>query len=137
VKKIITKVLVTAFAVGGLVFSTTTPASADPCVGDPYWCSGKLPVKQFPAAWISLETFLGSGHHEYARGHAKIPENRWLYLDIKELGGKYRGWVNKVKGNGTRWPSNDVVTEGVFDGRGYQVRACTDTANVFTCTGWH
>ena len=22
-------------------------------------------------------------------------------------------------------------------GPGYQVRACTDTANVFTCTGWH
>jgi hypothetical protein len=36
-------VLVTAFAVGGLVFSTTTPASADPCVGDPYWCSSDEP----------------------------------------------------------------------------------------------
>ncbi|MFI9379601.1 hypothetical protein [Kutzneria sp. NPDC052558] len=137
-RKLISRVLIVAAAVGGVAVTTALPASATPCGADHlYYCSGKLPVRQFPAAWISLETVLGSDHHESARGRGHIPENRWLYLDITDPDGTYHGWVNRVKGNGTGSFEFDVVTKYVFDGPGYKVRACTDTAGVFTCTGWH
>jgi hypothetical protein len=136
-RKLITGALVTVVAASGLAVTTALPAVASPCSGNPYWCSGITRVRKFPKAWISMETRLGSDHHEYAYGRGHIPENRWLYLDAKGPDGVHHGWVKKVKGRGTGRFSREVTTASVFDGQGYKVRACTDTAGVYTCTGWH
>ena len=136
-KNFIIRSLVAALTMGALALSTATPASAAPCEGDDYWCSGKVTVRQFPKAWLNLQTYWGADNHEHARGHGKIPENRWLYLDVVYPDGSYHGWVNQVRGRGTAWYSGEVYTKYQYDGPGYRVRTCTDTAGVFTCTGWH
>ncbi|WIX76919.1 hypothetical protein QRX50_36685 [Amycolatopsis carbonis] len=136
-KRIVQAALTAAFVVSVSAFGIVTPASAAPCENDNYWCSGQKTVIQYPSAWLDLQTYWGADNHEHARGHGKIPENRWLYLDVIYPDGSYHGWVNQVKGAGTAWYSGEVYTGYQYDGPGYQVRACTDTAGVFTCTGWH
>jgi hypothetical protein len=87
--------------------------------------------------WVALHIERRRGH-DWARATGMISDRGRLWLEVSHDGRTRRVDVTRAPDDGSSGQSM-LYTKAVYDGPGYQVRACGNNANGShrTCTRWH